>query len=46
MLALLGNRFKLASEPKDRIFSLISVFERCGIHITAPDYDRSMDVPN
>jgi hypothetical protein len=33
----------LASEPKDRIFSLFSVFQHAGIYVSQPDYDRSWE---
>jgi hypothetical protein len=43
MSIMIGNRSKLASEPKDKIFSLLSVFQRAGIHISKPDYERSLE---
>jgi hypothetical protein len=43
MSTMVGNRSKLASEPKDRIFSLFSIFKQAGIHISEPDYNRSLE---
>jgi hypothetical protein len=34
---------KLASEPKDRVFALHSVFQRLGARLSAPDYDRNIE---
>lgn len=43
MSLMMATRTKQATEPRDRIFSLYTLFQRVGIPMSVPDYEKSLE---